>query len=505
MARSRSRFRGVELVLSIALLYTVATNFHYSVTTSQDHGEDAILHVQSLPPESNKKSEKKFHYSATTSQDHGEDAILHLQSLPPESNKKSEKKILQSARNYSATTSQDHGEDAILHVQSSLPPESKNKKSEKKILKSARKMVVLHPEESFMWLGNQARLCKRIRKEWEDDKDLVLSVRAPCDLIHSRHQHGNYVLGIYAMHVAAMAYEVEFQFQCSSRKTTQNIFWWLQTTTTTTNGTNSLATKLYDPPLPPKDLACRGMGKAPIHYMSERIRHDLRRMAVRIFGIRDEEMAQRYKGEYHIEIPPLFPEVDLDEVAIHFRCGDVLRNLGKNETNYGLVKFQTYRNHIDPESRQSIGIVTTPFDKKKLRHQDASFHKSCERITQKLVAYLSKHFPHAKVNIRNDPTDSLEMVYSRLILAKQNICVRSTFCLFPAIAAFGTSFVQEGGVAYFIPQVAQVYDNIQLMNGTVLRSYDISKRGIQSTIAWLLEEEEDNRHFENKHYEIISG
>jgi hypothetical protein len=138
--------------------------------------------------------------------------------------------------------------------------------------------------------------------------------------------------------------------------------------------------------------------------------------------------------------------------------------------------------------------VTTPFDKKKLRRQDANFHKSCVRITQQLVAYLSKHFPHAKVSIRNDPTESLEMVYSRLILAKQNICVRSTFCLFPAIAAFGTSFVQEGGVAYFMPQVAQVYDNIQLMNGTVLKSYEISKRGIQSTIAWLVEEEEDNRH-----------
>ena len=78
------------------------------------------------------------------------------------------------------------------------------------------------------------------------------------------------------------------------------------------------------------------------------------------------------------------------------------------------------------------------------------------------------------------------MVLSRLILAQYTFCARSTFCLFPAMASYGESFVQEGGVAYIFDRIVDAYDNIHLMDEPFLRSYEINKRGINHTMKWLL-------------------
>lgn len=342
-----------------------------------------------------------------------------------------------------------------------------------------KKKITVQPQESLFWKGSQSRLCHRIRQEQEEGTELVISFTGPCDMIHREQRHGNYVLGLYGMQLAAMAYRANFEFQCArSNQTTDNLFWWLQTNQTTRT---SLSQTVYDPPLPIPDQACRGMGKAPLHYTSERIRQDLRNMAVKIFGTRDETI----EGLYHDLETPLFPGEPLDEVAIHFRCGDVLSNLGKGDTNYGLIQFRSYKDRILPQVL-SIGIVTIPFDPNHLRREDAAFGRSCQRLVQELVSYLSASFPQANVTIRNDPDETIPMIYSRLIMAKQMFCVRSTFCIFPAIASLGTSYVQEGGVAYFVSPMADAYKNIELMNdGKHLMSWEIDKRGLESTIEWL--------------------
>ena len=78
------------------------------------------------------------------------------------------------------------------------------------------------------------------------------------------------------------------------------------------------------------------------------------------------------------------------------------------------------------------------------------------------------------------------MVMARMILANQTICTRSTFCLFPAIAAFGRSMIQSGGVAYFVPPISKAYDNIMVANMTIfIPSWRLSHYDMNQTIAWL--------------------
>jgi hypothetical protein len=358
--------------------------------------------------------------------------------------------------------------------------EAANEKEE--FLKKYTKIVQLGTKEAFFWKGKQKNLCQKIDEEQEEGKHLLLSLTAPCDILHTQQRHGNFVLGLYAMHLAAMAHQAHFVFRCSETKPqTANIFWWLQTKNVTLTRTSS--NTLYDPPLPIPEQVCKGMGKAPLQYTSELVRNDLRRMAIQIFGARDK--VTTHFSEEHQLPPPLFPEEELDTVAIHFRCGDVLGNLNKKvNDNYGMVAFQAYRDRIDPQV-QSIGIVTAPFDPKHLRDLDAKHHKGCKRIVNELVDYLQTSFPRATVTIRNKPSDTVPMVYSRMILAQQTFCIRSTFCLFPAIASFRTSFFQQGGVAYFVSPMADVYDNIELMEEDYLLSHQIFQLGLESTIGWL--------------------
>lgn len=133
----------------------------------------------------------------------------------------------------------------------------------------------------------------------------------------------------------------------------------------------------------------------------------------------------------------------IDEVAIHLRCGDMInKNMSPKDKNYELLQFQAYRKRIPP-SIKSIGIVTAPFSEKNRRKQDLGSGDMCRALVLELVDYLESSFPKAEVRVRNNPNETIPEVVSRLILAKHNFCVRSTFYLFPSIASYGTRYVQK--------------------------------------------------------------
>lgn len=438
--------------------------------------------------------------------------------------------------------------------------------------------VLVRASESFFWRGRQAKFCQRIKSEMkaqqqrrrqqheigsvvdgDDDvvpKRLKFRLEAPCTNIHKEQRHGNYILGLYGMHLAVLAYEVDFEFSCGHHgkvPSSQNLFTWLQTTVqqnlTTTlsdvigtnqnviwqqlvassqdssishknnNHTNSLTSVnrvSYDPVLPTLKLACKGMGTAPLHYISDKAREDLRRMSLQLLqsklkqpslmrnvmtSINLDETKQSVLSStttttspsplilstFPPELRPLLvnSKVQWDEVAIHFRCGDILSNFGSQDTNYGFIKYSAYRTRIHPNVT-SIGIITAPFDNPtKLRWEDAAYHKGCQRIVTDFASYLNENFNNATITIRNDPNEGIPIVYSRMVLAQQTFCIRSTFCLFPALASFGQSYFQDGGVAYFIPPTEKVYDNVHLMNASHITSQRIAKLGIDGTISWL--------------------
>ncbi len=361
----------------------------------------------------------------------------------------------------------------------------------------------LHPiqikgDEAFLWQGAQSRLCKHIKREQKELKKenkkfrLQLNLLTRCEAIHERHQHGNFMLGLYAMKIAGMAYEADFSFRCIESEIRDNLFWWLQswgpaatTATTTESGSRSVSTRamkqdvqgsqylinntLYNPSRPTSDVACRGMGNVALQYASEYVRRDMRAMALELLP------SMESKG------------MTIDEVAIHLRCGDIIsERVSEKDNNYGLLQFQAYRKNIPP-SAKSIGIVTAPFSEKHRRQQDLGSGQVCQTLVLQLVDYLESHFPKAKVRIRNDPTESIPEVLSRLILAQHNFCVRSTFCLLPSIASFGTTCVQKGGAAYFMDDVSEVYDDIQLINEPFLLAHEIQEKGFNATLQWLTE------------------
>ena len=361
-------------------------------------------------------------------------------------------------------------------------------------------IVNIEDNESFLWRGAQSRLCTHIKKEKRkmiatNNKSVVkqkiqLVLVIPCKKYHERHQHGNFMLGFYAMKLAAMAYQVDFSFRCEEDEGQQYLLWWLQSKEylgETISSSSSISTlsagtdivhienydysvnhDLYSPPQPTTDVACRGMGYVALHYASEYAIKDLRRMAMELLP------SMHNKG------------MIIDEVAIHLRCGDILNpnSISRNDKNYGLIQFQAYRKRIPP-TVNSIGIVTAPFDEENRRKQDHGSGLLCQTLVQKLVDYLHTHFPSTAIHIRNDPSESIPEVVSRLILAKHNFCVRSTFCLFPSIASYGISHVQSGGTAYFFNEISKVYNNINLMDEPFLVTHDIKDKGFNSTLQWL--------------------
>jgi len=455
-------------------------------------GVDRVISSQDLKEPADESNNLRPHDQSITSTNHGDtqanlNATKVSKLVEGHGHKKSTKtRVEDTSNDLSKRTESDTDRLAVRSKSKSTKRDrrrpSKEKPSSLSSLPSSSHLPAIHPvviqhDEVFLWNGAQRRLCDHIKKEVstldDDNTRIGLFLKIPCLKVHQRSQHGNVLVGYYGMRIAAMAFNASFTFQCVEDDATlqkQSYFGWLQSnesSSTTTNGSNHTLSLYHPMHQPTKKEACTGMGKVALQYSSEYARRDLRRIA-------DDLSAQ------------LAPT--LDEVAIHWRCGDVLSGkIPKKDQNYGLLKFQAYARRI-PDNVRSIGIVTAPFNSRHNRKEDRDYGSDCEYIAGNLVSYLQRHYPDATIAIRNDVSETIPQVMSRLILAKYTFCARSTFCLFPAVASYGQSFVQQGGVAYFFNSIAEqtYYDNIHMMDEPVLLSYEVVERGINQTVEWLL-------------------
>ena len=210
----------------------------------------------------------------------------------------------------------------------------------------------------------------------------------------------------------------------------------------------------------------------PLKFVIPLMNLDLRRMAVATVGVPHKdhpsaEFERKYldpeaeqppftptpsTGQIHqvpihdyFENGPLYPNVELDDVAIHYRCGDVL--MGGNGPFY-FPKYEAYAQNISPEAR-SIGIVTQPFEtvegqQYRTRDKLEESGARCSLMVNGLVDYLQPRFPNAKISIRNEKQETLTLAYSRLVMANQSFgLIPSTFSIFPVIAAFGQGYLTK--------------------------------------------------------------
>ena len=167
---------------------------------------------------------------------------------------------------------------------------------------------------------------------------------------------------------------------------------------------------------------------------------------------------------------------DLDEVAIHMRCGDVIGL--KHHKEYGYMGMSAYKTLI-PADVRSIGIITAG----KGRNKDTKYLGKCTALMRGFRTLLMNAYPAASVTVRNN--DTIMQSYARLALApKATVCNPSTFCLYPTIANGKRGYFAESPL---YPWVAHIE------SGNMLRGYKrvtpadiVSKRMTGGQIAeWM--------------------
>ncbi|KAI2505329.1 hypothetical protein MHU86_9129 [Fragilaria crotonensis] len=159
-------------------------------------------------------------------------------------------------------------------------------------------------------------------------------------------------------------------------------------------------------------------------------------------------------------------EQDLDEAVIHLRIGDIGR--GVNPL-YGLVPFHVYTDLI-PRTAQTIGVITAPF-----RQERNHFHPNDPELNEAVVVAARDHiqgkFPDARVSIRNG-NETMAVTYARIVAANWSFCGSSTFCLFPALATAGESYILQsplyGGNEGWLNKVAESFKNVHYKEGKII-------------------------------------
>jgi hypothetical protein len=109
----------------------------------------------------------------------------------------------------------------------------------------------------------------------------------------------------------------------------------------------------------------------------------------------------------------------LDDVTIHFRCGDIL-SLPFRE--YGYPRYKVYKKYLSYFN--TLGILTAPISNKNSRLVDDANAEACNTLLADMLDYFSSEYPYAKVIARNN--DSLEEAFGRLLYSEQSWCNPST-------------------------------------------------------------------------------
>jgi len=237
---------------------------------------------------------------------------------------------------------------------------------------------------------------------------------------------------------------------------------------------------------PTESQSCTGKySLLRIDYMASQIQDEMRRMAVMLLGSRDE--VRKHRDVPSDATPLIQNDVQLDDVAIHFRCGDVLGGAKRND--FGMIRFYEYKKWI-PRDTESIGILTQPFEKARNRGQDQRKAWMCRIVVQALVDYLKPFAPNATISIRNDANETFPLVYSRLVMANYSITSLSSFGIFPVIGTFGQGYFQRGnrGVNPFAKYVPNYLNNVHQMNAEVRGTWQMFGKPVEDLVAWFVDE-----------------
>jgi hypothetical protein len=176
-------------------------------------------------------------------------------------------------------------------------------------------------------------------------------------------------------------------------------------------------------------------------------------------------------------------EPDLDEVTIHLRTGDIARQRG---ALYGMVPFRVYTKLL-PSTAKTIGIVTAPFKQERpdWGYGDADLN---EAIVTAARDYIQRAFPDAKVSIRNS-NETMAMTYVRMVAANWSFCGPSTFCLYPAIATMGESYILQsplfGDSPTWLNKLDESFQNVHYIDETYMKNEEFWEWNVSDIVKML--------------------
>ena len=243
-------------------------------------------------------------------------------------------------------------------------------------------------------------------------------------------------------------------------------------------------------------------GWLPHEWVLPHLRKELQRMATGLVVGSGGDSSQKviegapsssFNHQLAVPLLPLLDSIEVDDVAIHFRCGDVIMN--PKVKYFRFLKFSAITQYISFANTTSIGIVTQPFKPtKQARRMDlenGARTQVCQNITFSFVDYLQTQFPRAKVSIRNGPEETVALAYARLILAKQAFAAPdSSFSVYPALATLGTGYhVAPIKASHFFKNkwVATIQNNshVQMISETnILQSSATSNMTATQIVEW---------------------
>ena len=288
------------------------------------------------------------------------------------------------------------------------------------------------------------------------------------------HMLGNYLSMWYMARAIASAAGVAIQSQCQSPVTDLIPQFW-EPDDTILDDRASFSWKVAcqdDQVFYPHQTFQNGNG---LNHLVSAIRLDLRDMAQAILSANP------------------WLALDLDHATIHIRTGDIGRKQGSNGKRYGLVPFHVYKKLL-PSTAKTIGIVTAPFrqDRGGVGFGDAELN---EAVVLAARNYIQREFPDAKVSIRNDDVnETMAMTYTRMVASNWSFCGSSTFCLFPALATKGESYILQSllygslrGRRSWINKVVDSFPNVHYVNEPFVRSVDFWKWNVGDIVKRLEE------------------
>ncbi len=102
--------------------------------------------------------------------------------------------------------------------------------------------------------------------------------------------------------------------------------------------------------------------------------------------------------------------------------------------------------------------------------------------------HIQALFPNVTVSIHNGPNETITLSYRRLIMTKkQTFTGPNTFGVFPGHYILWNRIYSKGEYKLFRTTIANQYDDVKMMTGTILTTNKIRKIGIKAAFQWMRE------------------